>query len=135
MAIRVRYGIQVQISDDPTNETHDLGDIDYEVVDDQLNDGGSRKQLLAVGSTNVPLDLCGITNAKFVMLKTKAKDPLNNPVEVRIRINGGTTDIPILPVGNAKEGHFLISAAGITAITATNVGLVDMDVIVAAAGD
>lgn len=135
MSIRVRYHLMVQISDDPTNETHDLGDLDYEVVDDQLADGGSRKQQLPVGSTNVAVDLCGITTGYFLVLRTKPKDPLDAPAQVNIRINGGTTDIPILPIGNSKEGHFLISAGGITAVTATNAGTVDMEIVVASAGD
>ena len=135
MAIRTRYHLNVQLSDDPTNETHDLGDLDYEVVDDQLNDGGTRKQQLPVGSTNVPVDLCGITTGYFLVIRTKPKNPLDDPAQVNIRINGSVTDIPILPVGNSKEGHFLVSAGGITAVTATNPGTVDMTLVISAAGD
>lgn len=135
MAIRVRYGVQVQLSDEPTNETHNLGDLDSEVVDDELNDGGIRKQTLVAGAVDEDIDLCGIASAQFIVIRTRAKDPLETPVVVNIILNGGTDEIAILPVGVAKEGHFLLTASSITAITASNPGAVDMEVLIAAAGD
>lgn len=135
MTVRVRYNIKTQLSSDPTNEAHDLGNLNREVVDDQQGEAGTRSTVLASGATDEDIDMCGIADVKFLHIITKPSDPLDDPAEVRLKINGGTEEISILPIGTSKEGHFLISSAGITALTASNPGTVDMKVTVAAAGD
>lgn len=135
MAVRVRYQIKTQLSSDPTNETHDLGNLNREVVDDQQGEAGVRSTVLASGAADEAIDMCGIADSKFLHVITRPVDPLDTPAEVRLKINGGSEEIGILPIGTSKEGHFLISSAGITALTASNPGAVDMKLTVAAAGD
>ena len=135
MAIRVRYSIKTRLSSDPTNETYDLGNLNIEVVDDQQEEGGTRSTTLAAGAVDDPIDMCGIADVKFLHIKTTPVDPLDDPAEVRLKLNGGSEEISIFPLGTSKEGHFLITAASVTSVTASNPGVVDMKVTVAAAGD
>jgi hypothetical protein len=135
MSIRVRYSIKTRLSSDPTNEQYDLGNLNIEVVDDQLAEGGTRSTTLAAGAVDEAIDMCGIADVKFLHIRTAPVDPLDDPAEVRLKLNGGSEEIAVLPIGVSKEGHFLISSAGITSVTASNPGAVDMKVTVAAAGD
>jgi len=136
MSVRIRYSLKVAISSESDPEDKDLGNVSFEVVDDQQGEGGTRKFTLVAGATDVQLAMGDVTTAKFVMIRTLPKDPLDTPVEIRVRQNIVTNEeIPILPIGNAKEGHLLLSTPGITALFASNPGGVDMTLILAAAGD
>jgi hypothetical protein len=119
-----------------TCEDKDLGDLKCEIVSDALGEGGTWKTLLAVGSTNVPLQLNGVSSTKLLMIKTNAKDPNATPGIVTIRRNVvGGEEIPITPLSGSKSGHLLISTSSLTGLFASNAGTVDMELTVVTAGD
>jgi len=136
MAVRIRYNLKIQISSDPTVEDKDLGNASYEVVSDEYNEGGIREFVLANGSTDVQLALGNIASASMIAIRTKAKDPLEDPVEITVKRNGvGGEEIPVTPLSETKEGHMLLSTSGLTALYASNAGSVDMKVALAVVGD
>jgi hypothetical protein len=136
MAVRVRYTLKIQISSDPTTEDKDLGNASYEVVSDEYNEGGIREFVLAASSSDVPVAIGNIASGEMFAIRTKAKDPLEDPVEITIKRNTvGNEALPVKPMNETKEGHLLMSTSGLTALFASNPGTVDMKVAVAVVGD
>lgn len=136
MPVRTRYSLKVQISSQAEPEDKDLGNLSYEVVDDQLGEGGTRKFTLAAGAVNTVLAMGNVATAAIVAIRTNPKDPLDTPSVINVRRNLITAEeIAILPVGNAKEGHFLLSTTGLTALFASNPGTVAMELTLVVCGD
>jgi hypothetical protein len=136
MTVRVRYSVKVSVSSNSDSEDADLGNLSFDVVDDQLNEGGTRKFTLAAGAVDVPLNLGNIADAKVLFVKTNAKDPLDDPVAIELNKELITNDaIIVKPVGTAKQGHYLLTTDTLTALFGTNPGAVDMELTLVVAGD
>ena len=136
MAVRIRYSLKVQISSDATVEDKDLGNASYEVVSDEYGEGGLREFVLAAASTDVEVALGNIASASFLAIRTRARDPLEDPVEITVKRNGvGNEELPITPLSETAEGHLLLSTSGLTSLHASNAGAVDMKLAVALIGD
>jgi len=135
MAVRLRYRIEAPVSSTPS-ETKDLGNARFEVVSDHLGEGGSWKTLLESGASEVQLYMGNIESVKFLLIRTAPRNQNVDPVDVEIRLNDLTTDsIVISPLSGAREGHLLLCSDGISAVYASNMGGVDMEITVVAAGD
>jgi len=133
--IRIRYKIEAIVSS-TTAEDKDLGNQKYEVVTDDLGEGGARKTFLPSAASDVSLDLGNVADAKLIILRTNARDPTEAPSEIRIKINGtGNEERPIVPLSGTSEGHYVTSTTGVTAIFASNPGTVDMEITLVVAGD
>lgn len=136
MSVRVRYRIGAYVSS-TTAEDKDLANQSWEVVTDVLGEGGSWKTTLQPGDTDVDVHLGNLASAKILIVRTTSKDPTLNPTPLTFKKNNiAGEEIIVQPMGDAKEGHFLLSTDSITALYATNpIGGVIMDIIVVAAGD
>lgn len=135
MSVRVRYSLTAAISSS-SSEAKDLGNGSYEVVDDTQGEGGARKVTLPAGATDVSIPMCDVADAKFFLLRMTPKDPNDDCHEVKIRLNLITNaEIPIEPLGTSKEGYFLVTTTGLTALFATNTGATDMSLTLFVAGD
>jgi hypothetical protein len=136
MPVRVRYKIEASVSSD-SNEARDLGNVAFEVLTDDLENGGTWKTKLPASTitpTQFPLD--SIASAAVLIIRTNSKDPNEEPVAISLILNSpSNTPIVISPMPNAKEGHMLISTAGITALYLVNSGGADMEVSILACGD
>jgi len=136
MTVRLRYSVKVSVSSNSDKEDADLGNLSYEVVDDQNGEGGTRKFKLPAGVSDVVIDLGNVADAKMLFVRTNAKDPLDTPVAVELNYPATTNDaIVVKPVGNAKEGHYMLSTDSLTALFATNPGAVDMELTLVVVGD
>lgn len=134
MAVRVRYKTEIVVSSTSAEEK-DLGNQKYEVVNDDMNEGGTWKTVLAAAAVDVQLNLGNVAAARFLCIRTSAKDPTLTAGNVLIRLGDvGAEQITIKPMGG-KEGIFKISCNDIDSVFASNPGSVIMDVIVSAAGD
>ena len=134
MAIRLRYQSSIVVSS-TTAEEKDLGNQKYKVVNDDMNEGGSWKTVLAAGATDVQLNLGNVSAARFLCIRTSAKDPTLTPGNVLIRLGDiAAEQITIKPMGG-KEGLFKLTCNDVDSVFASNPGSVVMDVIVSAAGD
>lgn len=135
MAVRIRYKITAYVSS-TTAEEKDLGSQVWEVMTDTQGEGGSWKSTIAASSTDVPVGLGNLTTAKLIIIRTTAKDPTQVPVALTFkRETTGGEAIVVSPLGDAKEGHLLLSTTGLTALFVTNAGTVDMEVVVIGVGD
>lgn len=134
MPVRLRYRVEVAVSSNE-NEDRDLGNGAYEVVNDYEGEGGGWKTNLAAGATDVQIQLPNIADAKFLMVRITPTDPNDTPAQVDLKLDDTiNTPIPVVARAN-KEGHFLLSTTGLTALYATNAGSVGMSLTVFAAGD
>jgi len=104
-------------------------------VNDLEGEGGGWKTNLAASATDEQVELPNIADAKFLMVRITPKDPNDEPAQVSLKLNDvGNTPIPIVARAG-KEGHFLLSTTGLTALYATNDGSIDMSLTVFSAGD
>jgi len=135
MSVRIRYKIEASVSSTSAEE-RDLGNVAYEVVDDDSGEGGVRKTLLAAGATDVSVMLAEISTARFVLIKTNSKDPTDTlgAITVKKNIIGGEA-ITVEPLPGATSAHLLMATSGITDLFATNAGTVDAEITVMAVGD
>lgn len=135
MSVRLRYKMSIMISSTQAEEK-DLGNGSYEIVTDTQGEGGSWKTNLPAASVDVRVNLGNLALAMFVAIKTNTKNPNDTPVEIMIKRNTtGGEAISILPMGDSKQGHFLFSTNGLSALYASNAGAVDMELTVFGAGD
>lgn len=135
MPIRLRQSSTIAVSSG-TQETKDLGNIYWEVLTDGLNEGGTWKTQVPAGATDVEIRMDNIASVAFLALRTTAKDPTQAPIALDFKKeNVGGEVFTVEPLPNTKEGHFLLTTSSITALYVTNSGVVDMEVIVVAAGD
>jgi|WetSurMetagenome_2_1015567.scaffolds.fasta_scaffold30888_2 hypothetical protein len=136
MTVRLVYTISVSVSSSSSGEK-DLGNPSYKVTCDTQGEGGSRKVTLAAEDEDVEISLGNIASAKFVLIKTNAKDPTLTLPEITIKLNSNTgEEISLAPLSGAKEAHMILSSSEITAIYATNPSTtVDVEVVVLEVGD
>jgi hypothetical protein len=136
MTVRLVYTVTVTVSSTSSGEK-DLGNVSYKVTCDTQGEGGSRKIVLAAGETNIEISLGNIMSAKFLLIRTNAKDPTLTLPTINVRKNAiGGEVIPVAPLSGAKEAHLLLTTSGITSLYATNPSsTVDVEVTVLAAGD
>ena len=135
MSVRLRYKIEASVSSTSAEE-RDLGNVSYEVVDDDSGEGGVRKTLLAAGATDVSVMMNEISDARFVLIRTNAHDPTETLGAIDIKKNAiGGEPITIEPLPGATEAHMLLVTSGVTDLFATNSGTVDTEITVMAVGD
>ena len=135
MTVRVRYKITVTVSSSSAEEK-DLANPSWEVVCDSLGEGGSWKTVLPAGATDTRLYLGNVASAKLVLVRTNSKDPTQVLEDIVLKKNSTSgEEFIVTPLTDAKEGHFLLSTSGITALYASNAGGADVEVTVCAAGD
>jgi len=135
MSVRVRYKIEASVSSTSAEEK-DLGNVAYEVVNDDAGEGGVRKTLLAAGVTDVSVMLTEISTARFILIRTNPKTSTDVLGAITIKknvIGGEATTIEPLP--GATEAHLLLATSGVTDLFATNAGTVDTEITVMAVGD
>ena len=135
MSVRVRYTLKAAISSTSAEEK-DLGNLAFEVVTDSLGEGGTRKFTIAAGAVDVEVTLGNISSAKFVILRSVSKDPTLIVGELRYRRNTLVADqTPLVPLGEQKEAHALLTTSSLTGLFVSNVGTVDAELTVGVAGD
>lgn len=134
MSVRTRYSLSAAVSS-TTAEEKDLGNVKWEVVTDLETKGGAWKTVLAVGATDIQLQIDNITTIKALIIRTNAQDPNQVPNGVSIKRNSNVAEsILIQPLGDAKEGHLFITTDSLTAVYATNEGSAIMEMTVVAVG-
>lgn len=136
MSVRIRYRITAYVSS-TTAEENDLANQKWEVVTDTQGEGGSWKSTLQPGDTDVELHLGNLSTAHIVLIRALAKDPTATPNNIILKRDSTSGEEMVLsPLGDTKEGHFVLSTDSLTALYATNpAGGTAMDIIVVAAGD
>lgn len=114
MAIRVKFEVDLSISEN-SSEAKDLGNAaPWKGTNDLMDSGGAFKQKIAGSATNVEVDLNGLSVARFLGIKT------NKTIQIKKNsISGEPWTIKALGTG-ALDGVMVITTDGITTLYITN---------------
>jgi hypothetical protein len=128
MGARVTFEVLVQISEN-TQELKELGKTaPWKGTSDLLDNGGTWRQRIIAGASNVAVDLNGLVNGRLLAIKT------NQTISFKKNSTGGE-DWTIRPIGTgALDGVFLATTDGITALYFSNAGSLDAEVTISLAG-
>ena len=128
MSCRVTFEVLVQISENHL-ELKELGKSPpWRGTCDLNDDGGTRKQKLISGATDVQVDLNGLVNGRMLAIKT------NQEISFKRNSTGGEP-WTVRPMGfGAHEGVFFATTDGITALYFSNSGDLDAEVTISLAG-
>jgi hypothetical protein len=137
MAMRFRYKLFLGVSGSSAEE-QDFGKPTVEQFSDSFNEGGSWRVKLSAGAVNQQIFLLNIATAKFLAIRTTPTDINQDPISIRIRRNTTVAEeieIAPFPGTTNKEGLFVLTTNGLTALYASNPGAIDVDLWLYAGGD
>lgn len=135
--MRFRYKVNVSVSNNES-EQQDFGKPLVDQVTDTFNEGGSWRTKVAAGATNYPVSLGSLAETKFLLIRTFPVDLNNTPASITIKrnlITNEAIEIAPYPGNDNKEGIFILSTTGITALFATNASAIDVYIWLVAGGD
>ena len=135
MTVNVNLNIAMSVSSTSAAEK-DLGNLSTSLSSNAMGEGGTRKFLLAAGSTDVELELTNISDIRLLFIKVSPKND-NDPAQgITIKRNDVAGEsIPIVPFDDKKIGYFLLTTDSLTSLYATNAGSVDVELTIGSAGD
>jgi len=128
MAIRVTFELLLQLSEN-TQELKELGKTaPWKGTNDLLENGGTWRQRIDAGATDVSVDLNGLATGRMVAIKTDQ--------EITVKKNGaGGEPWTIKPMGTgALDGVFFATTDSVTSLFLSNPGAIDAEVTIAVAG-
>lgn len=128
MAIRVKFDVSLSLSEN-TLENKELGVTPpWSGTNDQQDDGGTWRQKLIAGATDVLVSLNGLAHGRLIAVKT------TQTITIKKNSSGGEAwTIKALGVG-ATDGIFVITSDSITSLYVTNAGALDAEVTFSVAG-
>lgn len=128
MGVRVTFEVLVQISEN-TQEFKELGKTPpWRGTCDLLDEGGTWRQKLIAGATDVAVDLNGLANGRMLAIKSSQQ------ISFKKNSTGGEP-WTIRPMGTgALDGIFLATTDGLTSLYFTNAGSLDAEVVISIAG-
>lgn len=135
MPVRVRYKTEVFISSSMAGE-EDLGKPIAYITNDLMGEGGTWKTTLVAGAVDQQLFLPNVASARFIWLRTNAKDPTQTLTGILVRRNLVTNEqFPVDPLPGAKEAQWMQTTSALTALFASNPSVIDIEVTIGVAGD
>ena len=135
MSVRTRYRVEASVSS-TTAEEKDLGNLKMEQACDSQADGGSRKNVIVAAATDVDVTPRQLATTRMLVIRTAAKNPNDAPGTISLKKNStGGEAWSIVPLSGTREGYFVTTTDSVTALYVSNLGSVDMEVTVMAAGD
>lgn len=128
MGIRVKFEVQLQLSE-TTQEGKELGRTPpWSGTNDQQDNGGTWRQRLDAGATDVEVDLNGLANGRLIAMKCDQ--------EISFKKDSAAGEPWTLrPLGTGSlDGVFLLTTTGVTKLYLTNAGSLDAEVTISVAG-
>ena len=128
MAIRVKFEVDLQLSESPQG-MKELGKTPpWSGTNDQQDNGGTWRQRIDAGATDVLVDLNGLANGRLIAIKSNQ--------EISVKKNADTGEAwTIKPLGTgALDGVFMITTDGVTSLYVSNAGSIDAEVTFSVAG-
>jgi len=128
MAIRVKFEVSLQLSENSQGQKELGKTAPWCGTNDLQDNGGTWRQRLAAGDTDILVDLNGLANGRMIAIKSSQ--------EISIKKNANTGEAwTIRPLGTgATDGIFVITTDGVTSLYLTNAGGLDSDVTFSIAG-
>jgi hypothetical protein len=128
MAIRVKFDIDLQLSESSQGQKELGKSPPWSGINDQQDNGGTWRQRIDAGDTDILVDLNGLANGRLIAIKT------DQEISVKKNSAGGEA-WTIRPLGTgALDGIFMITTDGITSLYLTNAGSLDAEVTFSIAG-
>ena len=128
MAIRVKFELDLQLSEGSQGQKELGKTAPWTGTNDQQDNGGTWRQRIDAGATDVLIDLNGLANGRLIALKTSQE------ISIKKNASGGEA-WTIRPLGTgAVDGVFMITTDGITSLYITNAGGLDAEVTFSIAG-
>jgi hypothetical protein len=128
MAILASLSICAGISS-TSAENRDLGHLERSDKFSTFEEGGSIMDLIPAGAVDVPLSLGGLSSCAVLVLITSPKDQNLAGSTLQLKRNLiGAEATPITPIGNRKQGYYVLSTESLTAVFLSNPGTTDMRV-------
>lgn len=122
MAVRVKFEIDLQVSENAQGQKELGKTAPWTGTNDQMDNGGTWRQRIDAGATDVLVDLNGLANGRLIALKSSEE------ISVKKNSAGGEA-WTIKPLGTgATDGVFMVTTDGVTALYLTNAGSLDADV-------
>ena len=128
MAVRVTFEVLVQISEN-SSELKELGKSPpWRGTNDLQDEGGTWRQRLLAGATDVAVDLNGLANGRLLAIKSTQTITFK-------KNSAGGEEWTIRPLGTgATSGVFFATTDGITSLYFSNAGSLDAEVTISLAG-
>ena len=128
MAIRVKFELDLQISENSTGQKELGKTAPWSGTNDQQDNGGTWRQRLDAGATDVLVDLNGLVTGHLIAIKSDQ--------EITVKKNSAVGEAwTISPLGTgATEGIFVITPDGVTSLYVSNAGSLDAEVTFSIAG-
>lgn len=134
MSVRVRYSVMCAISSTPAEE-RDLGNVNWQILTDMEMKGGTWKTVVPTGSSGLQLQIDNISTIQLLIIRTVANNQNQAPGPITLNLNSPSgPQLLIQPLGDAQEGHLVLSTDGVTAVYASNASGVDMALTIIASG-
>lgn len=128
MAIRVKFEVSLQISENSQGQKELGKTAPWCGTNDLQDNGGTWRQRLAAGDTDILVDLNGLANGRLIAIKS------NQEILIKKNSAGGEA-WTVRPLGTgATDGIFVITTDGVTSLYLTNAGGLDADVTFSIAG-
>jgi len=128
MAIRVKYELNLQISENSHGQKELGKTAPWSGTNDQQDNGGTWRQRVVAGETDTLVDLNGLVTGHLIAIKSDQ--------EISIKKNSNVGEAwTISPLGiGATDGIFVITTDGVTSLYVTNAGSLDAEVTFSVAG-
>lgn len=128
MAIRVKFELDLQISENSKGQKELGKTAPWSGTNDQQDNGGSWRQRLEAGSTDVLIDLNGLATGRMIAIKSDQ--------EISVKKNSAVGEAWLItPMGTgASDGIFVITTDGVTSLYVSNAGSLDAEVTFSIAG-
>lgn len=128
MAIRVKFSVDLQISESSQGQKELGKTAPWAGTNDQQDNGGTWRQRIDAAASDILVDLNGLATGTLIAIKSDQ--------EISVKKNSaGGEPWTIKPLGTgALDGVFLITTDGVTSLYFSNAGSLDAEVTISVAG-
>lgn len=135
MAVRLTFKAEFSVSSTIADE-RDLGNGEYQVRTDSMNEGGAWKTTVPDLSTDLEIRLDNISNVRFLFLRLTTREETDPAPAVAIKFNSTmTTAIPLASPDDRKVGMMMLTTDGLSSLYVTNTSGYAVELTVSVAGD
>jgi len=135
MAVRLTFKAEFSISSTMADEK-DLGNGEYQVRTDSMNEGGTWRTRVADGATDQQINLDNIADAKWLYLRITPVVETDPSPTLSIKLDAvGNTPISLTSPTDKKEGMMMLTTTGLSALYVSNASGYAVDLTVSVAGD
>ncbi len=135
MAVRLTFKAEFSVSSTMADEK-DLGNGEYQVRTDAMNEGGAWRTRVADAETDLEIKLDNIANVKFIFLRLTPVVETDPAPVITFKLDAiGNTAVTLASPSDRKEGMLMLTTDSLSALYVTNASGYAVDLTVSVAGD